>query len=103
MNEQTDIAVAIVEQPRHELIGKKVYFEAPRTVPVPLGFRKGRGVNARYFGLIAGRVISATHRAVAINAAGGLYSRRYEDIVLPRDLPDFQRDHPGVLIQPGGV
>ena len=72
------------------LIGQKVYFEAKRTIrtgdTTARRSLKRRGGKKPFYDMIPGKVVRAAPGRVAMEAAGGIYSRARADVVLEQDL-----------------
>jgi hypothetical protein len=90
------------------LIGQTVYFEAKRLIKIgqtdhlAASRRKGGpGGNKPFYDLIPGTVIHVGPGRLGIEAAGGIYSRHMDDVVVEQDLNGWMFDHPGKWVMRG--
>ena len=95
------------------LIGQTVYFEAKRVIKKGKASVDSRHAmkscgNARpggcpFYDMIPGTVVRAAPGRVAMEAAGGIYSRALDDVVMEGDLASWMIEHPGAWVLQGGV
>jgi hypothetical protein len=90
------------------LIGQTVYFEAKRVIAIgetsvkPKTKRRSGG-RKPFYDMIPGTVVRAAPGRVAMEVAGGIYSRPMDDVVLEGDLASWMIEHPGAWVMQGGV
>ena len=90
------------------LIGQTVYFEARQLIKtgetsVRPHVKKCGGKKKPFYDLIPGTVVRAAPGRVAMEAAGGIYSRTMDDVVMEQDLAGWMIEHPGAWVMQGGV
>ena len=91
------------------LVGQTVYFEVKRLVKIGDASAKSRhtkrrgGAKRPFYDLIPGTVVRAAPGRVAMEAAGGIYSRTLDDVVMEGDLAGWMIEHPDAWVMQGGV
>ena len=91
------------------LVGQTVYFEAYRVIKTgdtsvhSRHIKRRGGAKKPFYDLIPGTVVRAAPGRVAMEAAGGIYSRTMDDVVFEQDLAGWMIEHPGAWVMQGGV